>query len=350
MKQKEIEIPGKNKVYENIYILKAVAAILILFVHANPEFSFNHSFELNTFYGIYGFVTLRFAITALAFFFSVSGFLTGTRLVQKEKPDRYLFKLVWKVIVLCVTWSLIALTTEFLTELLIWGNTFSVAIDNVVSHLSKYSIYYSVLGFGNHLWYLNALVFILVGFIIIRKLKLVKPMIVVSFLLLCVAVINTNTNILQFEIITRDAVFYGMFYFLFGYYLSSKELKPFGKRDIYVLIVGSVLLIIEGLIYNKLFNINYGEIYISSTIFIYPLIKLGKSKSLVKPNGWLLKIGKFSDRIYYIHYIIISVLFDAAIVLGLKEKMYNTPTAIIFAVMVFIVSYYYSYYSRKIFK
>ena len=129
-------------------------------------------------------------------------------------------------------------------------------------------IYYASGIVEYHLWYLSSLICCVPLLYMIISRGLINKAIIVTFLLNIIGVFLPVIN-QDMWIITRDAIFFGMFYMTLGAYMFKKE-KSLPKLNgfqysILILIISSLMLI-EAYIYRTKFN-STGDYFILTIPF-----------------------------------------------------------------------------------
>lgn len=168
----------------NLDVLKTICAFLVICIHV-------------PFPGIVGEIIIPLARIAVPIFFMITGYFY-------DKIDKKPFKQIKKVIILIILSNLLyfildAITNKNVAEMFSLKNILSFVVFNESP-------------FAGHLWYLNALLYVLVILYFVDKLKIRKYLYYVIPILLAIDLILGKYSILLFEqqfpyIIIRNFLF-----------------------------------------------------------------------------------------------------------------------------------------------
>ena len=174
--------------------------------------------------------------------------------------------------------------------------------------------------FATHLWYLNALLYVLIIMKFINKYNKYKVIYIITPFLLLIDLMFGKYSLLIFgkefyHLFVRNFLFVGLPYFSIGSYISRKvDYKKYEKYTKYIfllIIFFALTTILEKMILIH-FNIEAArDHYISTTflaisLFLYFLQYNSEKIGIIK---YISNIGKnYSSIIYIIHPIFISVL------------------------------------------
>ena len=302
--------------YSNLDILKYISSILIIILHLRPFLNISNELDL-------AFNNIITRICVPIFFI-----ITGYFVAKKEKDNlNYIDHYIKKTIPLYLIWSLLYLifliaigipyipsVLDFLSSLhiplylLIIGCIVLLPLVLVIA-LAYTGVYY-------HLWYFPAVIFSL---LLLKKWKnkhSIKPLLVISFILLLFGATETYYGVLPLSIqellsyyyhiffTTRNFLFFGLFYVVLGYFMGSKK-ELYSKNCFAKLIVTFFLLIFEAILLHDTNRLD-SNILISCVPLTYYLF----ISSIYISNHMKIKFqfGNFSKYYYFIHPIIILIL------------------------------------------
>lgn len=305
--------------YDGIDVLKCIASFMVVNVHM-------------TFHGYAGDLILGISRAAVPVFFIISGFFY-TNVVNQNKTG----KQIKKVIMLIAASNLLYLVSYIIRN---------------KSDLAEYL--YSSFNYENikklilfndspveyHLWYLNALLYVLIVYYFVWKINAEKYLIIISPLLLGLGmslgkysriVWNKDISILY----SRNFLLEGIPFFTIGILLY--RLVTVAKLNNKIIVAGAVLSVVATaveilLLKNK--GSMFGDIYIA-TIFLSIFLVLLFVK-LRFNDDWVKKIAfigrKYSSNIYIIHVLIIDFWYMLSRVFGFNSVLYYFKSIIVFVV------------------
>jgi surface polysaccharide O-acyltransferase-like enzyme len=310
--------------------LKCLAIFFIVCIHTAP-------FEGGVFGGINGsdinFIINTFARFGVPFFFVASGFLFAQKLLTLTDTTTYFKKYMKKLVKLFIYWSLfyicygiglsvlmaIVTGTNIQTEVLHYLSGFVGVNPSII-----FILYGTVGGPGSyHLWYLVALIWSILAVYIFMKINKLKVLLSFS---LCLNIIGLfgqiysglfSLEILNVNIPTRDALFFGLFYTSLGSFcalhydwIKQKMIKVNTSLLVVLFFVFSLVQICERSIASKYWEEEIIAVdYYLSTIFLTVCLFLFVLKNgHIGKNSVLSKIGKNAVGIYVSHTLFISLV------------------------------------------
>ncbi len=299
----------ENKRLNNLDILKAICAFLVICIHISYKDKIGN-------------IVTPLCRIAVPIFFMITGFFYYR---TSKKPLRQ----IKKVLVLIILSNLL----YFIFESIISGSPQIPSKEEI-----KESFLYNSSPFEFHLWYLNALLYVLIIAYITDKLKIRKflyfliPILLIINLIYgeySIAVLNKNFD----PIYMRNYLFVGLPYFLIGdllYKNKDKIAKKIPTKSFAILIpLFGFTSIMEERILNDLGKDAIGEIYISTTFFAIAVFLLAIKTKQVNYQNIVAEIGrKYSTYIYIIHVMFIN-LFNKYVTIN-NNILNNTIQIIIF--------------------
>ena len=178
-------------------------------------------------------------------------------------------------------------------------------------------IFFNESPFAGHLWYLNALLYVLIIMYIVDKLKVRKFLYYTIPVFLLIDLIFGKYSMLLFGqqipyILVRNFLFVGLPYFLIGnliYDNKEKLTTTFTtKKIVFILIFFAITTLVEKYILVTA-NLNATrDHYISTTFLSIFMLLLFIKIPMVKNNNVLATIGKkYSLHIYIIHLMFVKI-------------------------------------------
>ena len=326
---------------EQIDVLKAICAFMVVYIHApypGPT-------------GAYIISLFRFAVPI---FFIITGFYyskiinKGKRLYQIRKifliavKSNFIF-LCWKFIIAFVKGK------QYLK--LFFADIFS--INSILNF-----ILFNENEIGPHLWYLNAVLYVLLIAWLVDEFKARKLIIyIIPFLLLGDLLLGKYSLILfgrEFPYYyVRNFLFVGIPYFYIGIYIYTFRTKILHTKSRWLICAITFFSITT--ICERFFLIHVGknavrDHYFSTTflsifVFVYALSK-EKYKDISKKSHWILlsKIGKdYSTDIYILHPLFLSIFQIMVGVVGLEAIW-----AFFAPIIIYIVTALYSVIAKNL--
>lgn len=312
------------KRFDNLDFLKFVCSFLIICIHGY-------------FPGNFGTLVKAFSRVAVPIFFMITGFFYYDRKTSQKKNQMIKIAklIIISNIVFFAFYSLFYLIKGDLSEY--FEKSFSVK--NLIKFIAL-----NESPFGYHLWYLGAILYVLIIALLLNKFKLEKIMyLIVPLLLVCNFILGTYSNIIFNKdldyLLVRNFLLIGLPHFYIGVYIKKiyEEKKLiFVRRNL--LIILSFLFtfsIIAELLILKSFN---GTItkshYISTTCLSVTLFILAVTDK--KHSGRLYNCGvsigrNYSTLIYIIHPMWIVALNYVTEKIGIYKLYYTVRPLVVFA-------------------
>lgn len=286
---------------------------------------------------------------AVPVFFLISGFYSyyenNSKAIQKYKTRSI------KLIKLIIISNLL----YFIASVVVTNNLFTLNYQVILDSITRFLVFN--LGTYGHLWFLGALLYCYILFIILLKLN-VKPKKLYKFIPLLLLsniilgeVLKCNGIVLPCEYY-RNFLFTGLPFFMLGYLIHDKynEIIPkiSNKQIAFSLIFIISLFMIEGLIVNMWVDLYVGSIFLSLLLFIY-CVKNPKTLNL-KVIGWI--GGNLYAYIYILHPLVIRFIkkfnFKFDHLLSIETLIFTiTVSYIIYLVIHKVKANYYSNISNK---
>lgn len=288
--------------FKGLDILKCIACFLVICIHCPFPSEFGKYFN-------------SISRCAVPIFFMITGFFYYKTIDNKNEN-----KQIIKVLKLCIVSNVIYMIFNILCTIYsgesiinLLKSTFS--IKNIFEFLLLNNS-----PIAGHLWYLGALLYVLIIFKIFNKYNKVKILYIITpFLLICDLVFGKYSLLIIHNevpiIILRNFLFVGIPYFCIGNYIRNiydRVNKLSYSTNLILVFVFLVTSILERAILVH-FNINATrDHYISTTLFSISLFLLFV-RCKDDPNGniinYFMKIGReYSTIIYIIHPMVITIL------------------------------------------
>lgn len=332
-----------------IDVVKCFAVFLVVCLHTvTYGYDWQSSEHISYIIGI-------FPRWVIPFFFIVSGYFFGQKVMINFTSTAYFSQYMFKLIGLFFTWYLFYLIYDLIlrTVLAIYMGS------NVSSELSQYiktfvnidAIYYGEGMTSYHLWYLTALIWsIVILYVFIRIRKLGVLLILGGTLNLIGLFGQTYSSIFHLPIHTTDALFFGLFYTSIGcciaYHYKWIMQKISGIKTryfLYLILLFSLIQVMERLI--TVFVLDgertFGDYYLSSAPLTLCLLFITLKNTSIGQNTFIAKVGKNAVGIYVAHLIVISVLALSINFVGLDFLRSNILFNLLFALVVFFTSYHF---------
>ncbi len=332
--QKNIDKNHKKKklYYQNLDILKYLAAITIIILHLRPFINYCNELDL-------AFNNIVSRICVPIFFL-----ITGYFVAKNEKKDfNYINNYIRKIIHLYLVWSLIyvpvvigtiikyfPIIMEYISKF-----NFSIPIFIILLIVSLPFIIFIALiytGVYYHLWYFPALIFSL---LILKKWKQkfnIKYLLAISFVLLLFGATETYYGVLPSMIknllayyyniffTTRNCLFFGLFYVVLGYIMGLKK-SPYSKYCFEKLIISIFILVFEVILLHDTKRLNSNILVACVPLVYYLFISTIYISNNIKVS---LSFRQLSKYYYLIHPMVIFIISV------LSSQIYNHPYINIF--------------------
>ena len=286
----------KKERYIGIDFLKAFCALLIVFIHV--PFKFKNSEYL-----------VFFARIAVPIFFMITGYFYKN--IKDNNRELIQIKKIFKI-------TLCSNLIYFIFHIIISLKN-GVLVDYLKDVMSLKKIFLFLFlnesPFSFHLWYLNAILYVLILLFLLKKIKYEKILLYASPILLFIDLILGKYSCLFFDfkipyVIVRNFIFVGIPYFTIGSHIKKYEEKIFffiNKKNISKFILISLFIILICFC-EKFATIFYNvtsvrDHYFTTTllaIFVFlAFLKVNKNSKVILVGS---KIGKkYSTYIYIIH-------------------------------------------------
>lgn len=338
-----------NERYYSIDFMKFFAIFAVVCIHTRP-FENTYLGEFNG-YNITLFINTisRFAVP---YFFMTAGFLFGKKMVESNNKRNDFKVYLYKIIKIYICWTafyvIYILGKDTLMSFLGSGGQdlpltgFKLS---AVLRLFGSLLYYGYP--GTHMWYLIALIWCVVIMFVFYSKGTIKVLVFISLGLTLIGLFGDSyKGILKIPLMTRDALFFGMFYCALGFYIASNEnsfLKRLIKKPrvlLFIVFTFSILQLFERAILIAFFHGELGDNFFISTmpmtvaLFLYVLSKKDMGK-----NSYITKIGRNTLGIYVIHLFFLDMTKFIAIIL-LDININTVGFQIIFTPIVFLMSYF----------
>ncbi len=326
----------ENKKDRNIGldILKCIAAFLVVCIHA-------------PFQGKCGEYFVAIARCAVPIFFMITGFFYDNKMSDSKENKQIL-----KIFKLCIISNIF----YFIFKLFfcIIDNSDCPALLKAIinkNSLIKLFIFNESPIYG-HLWYLNALLYVLIIMKFVNKHNLLKYVYLISPLLLLGDLIFGKYSLLLLNrefpfIFVRNFLFVGIPYFCIGNYINtnfySKMKENRSKKYIFfnivIILITMLTTILEKYILITLNCNATRDHYISTTFLAISLfINFLLYKNSNKINAYIAKIGReYSTLIYIMHPAVIEILNRILGEMYLYKKIY--PICIFTVTVSFCIVY-----------
>ena len=308
----------KNEIsrYKGLDILKCLCAFLIVNTHViNRTVCSTTEMFLKDFDRI-----------AVPIFFMITGyFYENTCNNNKEKSQMKKIGLLW------VIGNIIAFVFEIVLYCIKGGSALEYILESFTLRNLVYMILFNPSPFQGHLWYLSAILYVMIIATIINKVKLKKyvikilPVIILSLLIIGIVIGRYSIMILNRNppvVYSRNWLFDGIPCFCTGYILNiyKNKICHFIQKANFFTIVLCIFLtfftMAEGYIVNKAFGLeNSGNILITTlplAVSIFCVFLFGKSQIFDKYRifNMMAVIGKeYSTWIYILHYSLVVACY-----------------------------------------
>ena len=308
---------NSNKIsYENLDILKYICAILIIILHLRPFINYSNEFDL-------AFNNIITRICVPIFFL-----ITGYFVAKKEKDNKdYINTYIKKLIPLYLVWSaiyipvLIGTAIKYLPTINSYIATLNLSIPLLillVIILIPIALLVALVytGVYYHLWYFPATI---LSLLVLKKWKNkfnVKYLLGISFILLLFGATETYWGVIPTSLqqllsyyykiffTTRNFLFFGLFYVVFGYYLGLRK-ELYSKYCFEKFIISIFLLVFEAILLHDIDRLNSNILLSCIPLVYYLFISTIYFTNRIKNTK---KIRNYSKYYYFIHPMIIFIL------------------------------------------
>lgn len=299
-------------------ILKIIVAFLVICIHAPFENEFGKDLK-------------AISRCAVPIFFMITGFFYTSKM-NNVKSNKQILKLL-KLCIISNIFYIIFQIVMFSID----GKEYSSLFKGICNKQTiKNLILYNESPVYFHLWYLNALLYVLIIVKFVNKYNIVKYMYYISPILLILDLIYGKYSLLLLHreipyIQIRNYLFVGIPYFYIGNFISQYIYSRLKEKNNKVYMLFIILFMITTIIERRaLTSLNLNatrEHYISSTflaiaLFLYFLLYNSKRKC-TKFEKLVGKIGReYSTLIYILHPVVIEILSRLSINSNLYQKGY----------------------------
>ena len=288
---------------------KFLAAFLVIFIHVDPIF------EGQAF-------LLVFSRLAVPFFLVITGYYYPT-MVERNKEGVYLKKI-----------TKLAVFPAFLYALVVYKMLADLTTKDLVYWLGL-----NVMPFGNHLWYLYAVIYVLM------IMKMAKSLMRPTRAMVCSVLLIGVNYVLSFQenfYLYRNFLFTGMPYFLLGVFLWHKRDRIQMMRMSWGKFLGvfSVLLIMLMLEYQLYWTLDCcpeREHY----LMVYPICSWIFCFAINRPNvnNVFSVLGlKYCTFIYIYHFLVLIVLERMIQIVPALECFNSIRNTLIFPVVILVIT------------
>lgn len=290
-------------------LFKFIACFLVVFIHSELSFE-GHSY------------LLLLCRAAVPFFFMITGFYyPGIIARQKEKAYfKRILNLVWLPVIL-----------------------YALLVFKMLPDLTMKDFWYwaglNVMPFGGHLWYLFALLYVLVIVGLVKPLIYSKKALYGSIFLISV---NYLLSFQEDIFLYRNFLFTGLPYFLLGSYLYQKKevIADSGLstgKFLAVLIGLMGALALEYRLYGAMNLLAERDHY----LMLYPLCGWIFCYAIRRPDrgGELSSLGqKYCTSVYVYHLMVIMVSDRVVMLLGNPEVFMAVRRTVIYPLLVLVIT------------
>lgn len=277
-----------TKRLNNLDVIKAICAFLVICIHIS------YKDEV-------GQIVTPLCRIAVPIFFMITGFF-----YKKTKTPP--LKQIRRVFVLIILSNLLYLVSGIILNGSATIPTKDDIIDSLIFNSSPYSF---------HLWYLNALLYVLIIMYLADKIKIKKYLYFFIPVLLVVNIIYGQYSLVILNkdldpIYMRNYLFMGLPYFLIGNLLYKHREKIENKITIkklgMLIIILAITTVLEEYVLNNAKMDSIGDIYISTTFLAIAIFLFALKAKQVKAENVLAIVGrKYATYIYIVHVLFINI-------------------------------------------
>lgn len=335
----------KQKEYPWIDLFRMLAACFIVGIHVGPLASINESLDYYLFYCI--------GRIGVPFFMIVTGYFALVRIRPQSSVLQNLNR-IKKTLIKLMTIYIIA------TLLYLPATVYSVNIPKSITQLLKQLLFD---GTFYHLWYFPA---VIIGLVIIASLYHFmsrKAMTVVCLILYIIGVFGDSyygvieaipflskfySFLFSFSSYTRNGIFFAPIFLWMGLLLAKKKEFEIEKSTWIGLVVGFIMLLVEGGVTRAFKMQRHNSMYFSLVIVMYYLMTLLLSNKvdMVEGQKKYVMFREVSMWVFILHPMMIIVIRGLSGVFKIKEQL--TQNLLLFYVLVLISSFLASFVMVKI--
>ena len=313
--------------------------------------------------GYINFLIDTFARFGVPFFFVVSGFLFGQKNLTSSNTKKYFKKYFIKIVKLFIYWYLFYVMYGFVLSIIkatVKGLSIKQEMTNYLSSFLgvKESILFIVYGGAGgpasyHLWYLSALIWCILAVYIFIKINQLNVLLYISLLLNVIGLFGQtysgifNLEFLNYNVPTRDAVFFGLFYTTLGCYIAynynwiKQKIDKLKSSMFFTLFfIFSLTQIGERAIASIFWGeeIRAGDFYLSTIFLTICLFLFVIKNGHIGKKSILSKIGENAVGIYVSHtfFIHLTYLTFGFVGIDIRESF---VFHLIFTPLIFVTAY-----------
>ncbi|GGH81619.1 hypothetical protein JOD43_002620 [Pullulanibacillus pueri] len=342
-----------------IDLIKCFCMYLVVWFHAAPADAYIGGIN-----GIYfHYVILLFPRFVVSYFFVVSGFLLGVKILNKQGQTLYVKRYLMKIIKLFVTWYLFYFIYDLIKCMLLShlkGLDVGHEVTSFIYSQAKLlPIYYGYGQTSYQLWYLTALIWSILILSLFIKVNKIGLLLGIGFCLNVIGLFGqTYSGIFRLPINTNDALFYGLFYTTLGCFIAYhyegllRRIEKI-KTSTFVIffIIFSILGVGEAMItigplngYSSGSNYNLSTLPLTLILFCVAI----KNKQYGRQTIFT-KIGAQAVGIYITHVLFLSIMTNLFILFNIESLQSYIAFHLFISVVIFITSYYF-YSLLQVFK
>ncbi|WML57740.1 acyltransferase [Neobacillus sp. PS2-9] len=326
-----------------IDFIKFFAIVAVVIIHTFPSDDKIGFFLLDNF--------SRFAVP---FFFVASGYLFGLKVINISRFASYFKRYVIKILKIYVCWLLFYIGYDVLRISLSGGN--------IKHELSKYLevltplnlFYYGHGTSGYQLWFVISLAWSISVVYLFFRLKNITLLLILSLCLNIAGLFGQSYSIFyEVSLVTRDALFIGLFYTTLGFWFASR--LPFIQsfrieKGTYLSLIGFFLILqaTEGYLLTKVLSAKHGEYFLSTILLTVSLFFFTCNNPQLGKGVWITKIGGNALGIYAVHVLLIDMVDILFKSFGLGHFSHHLIWNLLDATLVFTLSYIIYYLLQKI--
>ncbi len=289
----------KTMRYEGLDSLKAFCAFLVVCIHA-------------PFSGLFGDYFEDLCCLAVPVFFTISGFFYP-RALRQGREKRQIGRIAKMTLVSAAAYFV------WMYVFYRWtGQDFSLITDRLFSFRGLFKlVFFNNINFAYHLWYLSAILYVLILLAFCWKKGWMKLLYAASpFLLLAGIAMSKYAMVVFGRFISldfsRNAWFLGLPFVCLGMYLSENRERIFPKLKKKLLLCGALFFaltsLLEHLLLDRLGLNMEGDVYLSTPPFV--LCVFLYCACFARGLPFLSRIGKdYATGIYIVHVAVLDILY-----------------------------------------
>ncbi|OZU88386.1 hypothetical protein CIL03_12115 [Virgibacillus indicus] len=309
------------------------------------------------------FIIDTFARFAVPFFFVASGYLFVQKInsiaekypTEKTKQQiNYFKKYTLKLVKLWLAWFTFYFLFDLTVKIIETDKTsqgLQTMFTDYIQNVFTWELFYYGTGHSQyHLWFLLALIWSIIILFIFIKIDSLALLAVISLGLNIFGLFGQSySTILEVNLETRDALFFGLFYIVLGGMLAThlNRVKAAAKRiSTYIYIVLIILLsgiqVLEGYVTMKLWEGNAQNYFLATIPLIIILFMTIIKHNKLGKNTMISKIGANAVGIYVAHVFVMKFIgimmtrFDLAYIEEtIGWKLLFTPVVFILAYLMY---------------